>query len=207
MAVLRWYAWGDWWTGERRRLPGGPPDQKMTSRTAARRYAKALLDVASKEADADKAGQELDGFVALLTEQPALDRVLMNPAVPAPRKRAAVAELVRVARVSPVVGKLLVLLAERDRLALVPDMAVAYRDMLMEQQNVVRAEVTSASPLPAAKTQAIEERLAAITGKRVSMVATVDPAIVGGVIARVGSTVYDASLATQLKKIRERLTT
>ena len=84
---------------------------------------------------------------------------------------------------------------------------VAYRDMLMEQQNVVRAEVTSASPLPAAKTQAIEERLAAITGKRVSMVATVDPAIVGGVIARVGSTVYDASLATQLKKIRERLTT
>ena len=111
------------------------------------------------------------------------------------------------ARVSTVVGKLLVLLAERDRLALVRDIAVAYREMLMEQQNVVRAEVTSASPLPAAKTQAIEERLAAITGKRVSMVATVDPAIVGGVIARVGSTVYDASLATQLKKIRERLTT
>ena len=81
------------------------------------------------------------------------------------------------------------------------------RILLVGQQNVVRAEVTSASPLPPAKTQAIEKRLAAITGKSVSMVATVDPAIVGGVIARVGSTVYDASLATQLKKIRERLTT
>src|SRR5207247_67204 len=84
-----------------------------------------------------------------------------------------------------VVGKLLVLLAERDRLALLPDLAAAYRDMLMERQNVVRAEVTSASPLPAAKTQAIESRLAAVTGKRVSVVAAGDPASVGGVIARV----------------------
>src|SRR5260370_835965 len=123
----------------------------MTSRTAARRYAKALLDVALKEADVDKVGEELDAFVALLHQQPPLHRVLMSPAVPAPRKRAAVAELTKAAGLSPVVAKLLALLAEGDRLTLLNDLAAAYRDMLMERQNVVRAEVTSASPLAAAR--------------------------------------------------------
>jgi F-type H+-transporting ATPase subunit delta len=182
----------------------------MTSRTAAARYARALLDVASQETprtDIEKVGQELDSFVALLRQQPALDRVLMNPAVPAARKRAAMVELTRLAGFSPVVSKLFVLLAERGRLVLLNDLAAAYRDMLMDRQNVVRAEVTSALALPAAKIQAIEQALAAVTGKRVSMVTKVDKDIIGGLVARVGSTVYDASIATQLRKIRERLTT
>ena len=71
----------------------------------------------------------------------------------------------------------------------------------------MRAEVTSAEPLSDDRIQAIEQRLAAVTGKRVSMTTKVDKDIIGGVVARVGSTVYDASIATQLKKIRERLTT
>ncbi len=79
--------------------------------------------------------------------------------------------------------------------------------MLADRQNVVRAEVTSAEPLSHDRVQAIEQRLAAVTGKRVSMTTKVDKDIIGGVVARVGSTVYDASIATQLKKIRERLTT
>ena len=72
---------------------------------------------------------------------------------------------------------------------------------------MVHAEVTSAEPLTGDRIQAIEQRLATVTGKRVSMTTRVDHEIIGGVIARVGSTVYDASIATQLKKIRERLTT
>jgi F-type H+-transporting ATPase subunit delta len=180
----------------------------MTSRTAAARYARALLDVASKEsADLDQVGQELDDFLRLLKQHSALDRVMMNPAVPAPRKHAAMVELSRLAGLSPVVAKLLALLAEHDRLMLLDDLAVAYRDMLMDRQNVVRAEITSSVPLPVEKARAIEEKLAAVTGKRVSMVAKVNTDILGGVVARVGGTVYDASIATQLRKIRERLTT
>ena len=72
---------------------------------------------------------------------------------------------------------------------------------------MVRAEVTSAEPLSNDRMQAIEQRLATLTGKRVSMKTKVDKEIIGGVVARVGGTVYDASIATQLKKIRERLTT
>jgi len=182
----------------------------MTSRTAATRYAKALMEVASKEAPQggiERIAEELDAFIALVRQNPALERVLTNPAVPAPRKRAAVAELTRLGGASPIVSKLLALLAERDRLSLLNDLGVIYRDLLMARQNVVRAEVTTATPLAAEKTQAIEKGLAAITGKRVSMVTKVDKDIVGGVVARVGSTVYDASIATQLKKIRDRLAT
>lgn len=180
----------------------------MTSRTAAARYARALLDVAIKESvDLDTIAKELDEFLNLFKQQPALQRVLMNPAVPAPRKKAAVAEIVKLARPSAIVGKLLVLLAEGDRLVLFPDLVNAYHEMLMERQNVVRAEITSAEPLAKDRVDEIQKRLATLTGKRVTMAAKVDKDILGGMIARVGSTVYDASLATQLKKIRERLTT
>ncbi len=180
----------------------------MTTRTAAIRYARALLDVATKEgANLDAVGNDLDGFVALLKQQPILERVLLNPAVPAPRKKAAVAEIVKRVAPATIVGKLLVLLAEGDRLLLLPELAAAYREMLMERQNVVRAEIVSAEPLSADRVAAIEKSLAAVTGKRVTMSAKVDRDILGGVVARVGSTVYDASLAMQLKKIRERLTT
>jgi F-type H+-transporting ATPase subunit delta len=178
----------------------------MTQRTAATRYARALLDVAVKEADPETVGRELDDFIVLVHQHQALDRLLLNPAVPASRKRATMVELTGRAGVSPVVSKLLVLLAERDRLVLLNDLAAAYRDMLMDRQQVVRAEVTSAAPLGPEKTRAIEARLAALSGKRVLMVTKVDKDILGGVVARVGSTVYDASIATQLKKIRERLT-
>ena len=180
----------------------------MTSRTAAARYARALLDVATKEsADLDKIAADLDEFAGLLKQQPALARALLNPAVPAPRKKAAVGEIVKMARPAVPVGKLLVLLAENDRLILLPDLVNAYHEMLMDRQNVVRAEVISAEPLTSDRADAIEQRIATVTGKRVRMVTKVDKALLGGVVARVGSTVYDASLATQLRKIRERLTT
>jgi F-type H+-transporting ATPase subunit delta len=180
----------------------------MTTRTAATRYARALLDVAIKESvDLDGVAADLDAFLALFEREPALKRVLMNPAIPAPRKKAAVAEIVKLAMPSAVVGKLLVLLAEGDRLILLPDLCGAYHEMLLERQNVVRAEITSAEPLAKERVDAIEKRLAAITGKRVTMAARVDQDLLGGMVARVGSTVYDASIVTQLKKIRERLTT
>jgi F-type H+-transporting ATPase subunit delta len=180
----------------------------MTSRTAAGRYARALLDVAIKEGtDLDKIGRELDEFLAFFTHQTTLERLMLNPAVPAPRKRAAMEQITAQAGLTPVVAKLLVMLADRDRLALLRDVAAIYHDALADRQNVVRAEVTSAEPLPPDRIQTIERQLAALTGKRVTMNTKVDPAVIGGVVARVGSTVYDASVATQLKKIRDRLTT
>jgi F-type H+-transporting ATPase subunit delta len=180
----------------------------MTSRTAAARYARALLEVATKEsADIDMIARELDEFSAFFTQQPAFAGLMLNPAVPAPRKRAAMEQITKISGLTPIVSKLMILLADRDRLSLLEEVSATYRDFLADRQNVVHAEVTSAEPLSNERIQAIERRLATMTGKRVSMTTKVDTDIIGGVVARVGSTVYDASIATQLRKIRERLTT
>ncbi len=164
------------------------------------------MDVAVKEQeDLTTVEGELGTFAELFS-QPAIAKVMLNPAVPAPRKRTAMAEAVRHAGLRPVVGKLLVLLAERDRLVLLPDLLAAFRDRLMAHQRIVRAEVTTAAPLPPERISDIEKALAAVTGRTVSLSTRVDPGVIGGLVARVGSTVYDASLATQLQKMRQRLT-
>ena len=179
----------------------------MTNRTAAIRYARALLDVVVKEqADPQAAESELATFVGLFKEHPTLEKVLLNPAVPVPRKRAAVVELVKTLQMSSVVGKLLVLLAERDRLGLLPDLLDAYRERLLDLQKVVRAELTTSEPLDPDREERVKQMLAEVTGRTVRMTTHVDPSLIGGLVARVGGTVYDASVATQLQKMKDRLT-
>jgi len=178
----------------------------MTSKAAANRYARALFDVAlAEKADLERIDQELTGVLALLEREPLLNKVLLNPAVPVPRKRAAMLELTARAKTTPIVAKLLALLAERDRLILLPELMASYRERLNDYRHVVRAEVTTAAPLAADKAEAIERRLALVTGRRVLVQTKVDPSIIGGIVARVGSIVYDASVTHQLEKMKARL--
>jgi len=178
----------------------------VTNKTAALRYARALLDVAVKEhADLEQIDADLSDFVALFEQHPALAKVLLNPAVPTPRKRAAVADLLARATFSPILSKLILLLAERDRLVLLPDLLASYRDRLMDYRHVVRAEVTTAAPIDAARVQQIQSGLAIATGRTVTVATRTDPTIIGGLVARVGSTVYDASVVRQLERMKERL--
>jgi len=188
----------------------------VTNRTAANRYARALLDVVVKENDrgagaggANEALQQIEQqlaeFTDLFARYPTLEKVLLTPAVPAPRKRAAVVELTDRAKLLPVLGKLLVLLAERDRLVLLPDLLVSYRERLLDYRKVVRAEVTTAAPLGSDRAQAIERSLARVTGRTVTLATRVDASLIGGVVARIGSTVYDGSVTRQLQKMKERL--
>ncbi len=178
----------------------------MTNKTAATRYARALLDVAVQEkANPELIEQELAAFVDLFSRYPLLARVLLNPAVPVQRKRAVVVELTRRATTSTTLAKLLALLADRDRLVLLPDLLAAYRDRLLDYRRVVRAEVTTAAPLASDRVRAIERSLAELTGRTVMLDARIDPAIIGGVVARIGSTVYDGSVTRQLQRMKERL--
>jgi F-type H+-transporting ATPase subunit delta len=179
----------------------------MTNKTAALRYARALLEVGIKEqADLERLDRDLAAFVGLLSDHPTLAKVLLNPAVPVPRKRAAVVELTTRMQPAAIVGKLLVLLAERDRLVLLPDLLASYRDRLLAHRNVVRAELTTATPLDGSRAAAIEQQLARATGRTVTLQTRTDPAIIGGVVARIGSTVYDGSVTRQLERMKERLT-
>ena len=178
----------------------------MTAKTAANRYARALFEVGVKEqADLQAIEQQLGAFVDLVRQHAMLENVLLNPAVPAPRKRATVAALVMGAGLLSMVEKLLVLLGERDRLVLLPDLLAAYRDRLIDHQHVVRADVATASPLAPDRANAIERSLARVTGRTVRLSTRVEPALIGGIVARVGGTVYDASISAQLQKMRQRL--
>jgi F-type H+-transporting ATPase subunit delta len=178
----------------------------MTGRAVATRYARALFDVTLKEGDLQDVSGDLNGFAELVGSNDALARVLSNPAIPVQKKRAVVnALLARAGALSPIVAKLLVLLADRDRLVLLPEIVRAYDNRLMEHAQVVRADLVSAVALPSERLQALQEGLARATGRRVQMENRVDPSILGGVVARVGSTIYDGSVTTQLAKLKQQL--
>src|SRR3954470_5754247 len=123
----------------------------MTSGAAAGRYARALFDVVLKEAPGDLEAVEpqVEGLSALFTGNAALASVMGNPAVPVTKKTAvAKALLDRSGALAPQVSKLVLLLAGRDRLALLPHILRLYRDRLMDHQHVIRGEVTTAIALP-----------------------------------------------------------
>jgi F-type H+-transporting ATPase subunit delta len=178
----------------------------MTSRAAAARYARALFDVVRVEGSVEQALGEIGQFADLVSTNDQLAGVFANPAIPAARKRAVVeALLARADGMSAPVRKLILLLADRDRLVLLPEVAAAYRDRLMQHQNIVRGEVTTAVALSADDVASLERSLATATGRRVVLTARVDPGIIGGAVTRLGSTVYDGSVTTQLQKLKEAL--
>ena len=177
----------------------------MTTRTSATRYARALLDVSLEESTADQAAQDLQQVSELVQQFPELQRAFNNPAIPAARKRSLVEALLPKLSPSAPVGKLLLLLAERDRLGLLVDIAAVYQEKIEELHRVVRAEVTTAEPIAPELVAVIQERLARTTGRTVKLSTKVDPSIIGGIRTRIGSTVYDGSIATQLESFKQKL--
>jgi F-type H+-transporting ATPase subunit delta len=177
----------------------------MSNRASALRYARALFDVVLKESDPDQAEHDLADFTTLFEQHDDLHRALVNPAVPVTAKKTVVTQLIDRVTLRGPVAKLLGLLAERDRLELLPEILTAYRERLMEHHHVVHAEIVTAMPIDDDRLAALQRQLAGATGRTVTMTTRVDPSLVGGVVAKIGTTVYDGSVATQLAKMRERL--
>ena len=177
----------------------------MSARASANRYARALLDIAIDQSATDSVAEDLDSFAALVDAHVELHRVLFNPAIPVPSKSGLIEALAQRAGITELVRNLLVMLAERNRLALLTEVGEAYRQHLREYEGVVQAELTTATPIDEAQMGSVRNRLAAATGRRVTITANTDTTLVGGVVARVDSTVYYGSLVTQLAKMKARL--
>lgn len=176
------------------------------NRAVAARYARALFEVAVAEADPRAVERDLTSLVALFEENPVLRKALWNPAVPSARKVAAIGDIAQRGRLAAPLAKLLKLMAERDYLSLLPHLLKAYRRRLMDHLGIVQAEVTTAVPLRPEEMQALERELARATGKQVTMTAQVNAGIIGGVVTRLDSTVYDGSVVRQLERIRQKMT-
>jgi F-type H+-transporting ATPase subunit delta len=177
----------------------------MASRASARRYARALFDVVSKSGDVDTALAELKALAGAIAGHVDLRRALTSPGVPLGVKQNVMGQVIALQPVSRVVARLVTLIVENDDVDEMPDIVEAFEQRVLDLHHVVRAEITSAVPLSADKVQAIEAALADASGARVVITPRVDPDILGGVVAKVGSRVYDGSVARHLARIRTRL--
>ena len=179
----------------------------MTSQAIARRYAAALFDVAEKSGTGDQVGRDLAELTELVTTHEDLGRLLASPAIPANVKANVVAAVIDAAGgMADEARRVVMMLAERDRLALMGQLADAFGERVREARQIARADVVTATPLSAEARTALAASLGRVTGKTITIHEQVDPAIVGGVVARVGSTVYDGSLTRQLERLRQKLT-
>ena len=178
----------------------------MTYRAIARRYAGALYDVALKEGHLDRIGEELRALRDLAAGNKQLKTLFESALVAPKKKRAFVEDMVRaIDGLSGEVRRLLLLLADRDRLHLLDEITELYGERLMQHHKVVRAEVTTAIPLNDAARTALTSALSRATDSRVELTEHVDPEMIGGVTAKVGSLVFDASVTTQLERLRQQL--
>ena len=177
----------------------------MSHKLSAKRYARALFDVALQEGDVAQVDRELTTFVQVIREHAQELESAVTEFVPDTARRAVAEAIVDKLGLNSHVRKLAGVLAEGARFYLLPLVAEAFRERLLAHQNIVRADVTSAVPLTAENTKALEESLARATGKKVELSLAVDKELIGGLVARIGSTVYDGSVRTQLGKIRQTL--
>lgn len=172
-------------------------------RALARRYARALVSVATERSldSAVALRDELRAFASLLARTSELRATLLQPTLrPVPRRRI-VAALAKQARASELLSRLLLLLADRGRLSILPALAEVYAEQLNAERGVVTAQAVSASPLAAAERQA----LAAALGKTAEVESQVDPAVLGGLLVRVGGKTYDGTVRTRLAVLRRQL--
>jgi F-type H+-transporting ATPase subunit delta len=178
----------------------------MTPQAVARRYAHALFDVATRAGKVDRIGTDLTAFQALVSGNSDLAKVFASPGIPAKNKRAIVDDLVaKAGDLTGEVARLLGMLADRDRLAMLDGVAAEYNAEAMRAARRVSAEVVSAVPLDSARVSALADALGRATGLQVTLTQRVDPKMVGGVVAKVGSLVFDGSVTRQLARMRDRL--
>jgi F-type H+-transporting ATPase subunit delta len=174
----------------------------------AHRYARALADIVMEPGSPLKpedAVAQVKSVEALLDESPELRVALLTPAIPTSRKRAVMGKLLERTGASPLIRNFVYVVIDHRRIGVIGEIREALELELDARQGVVRAEVTSAEPLNAPLSAGLESRLSSLTGKRMRLRFDVDPSLVGGVIARIGSTVYDGSVRGELQQLGKKL--
>lgn len=171
----------------------------------ARRYAKALFELATEAGSLDTIVTEVARLADAFTSNAELGRALDNPLVALEAKRGILRELADAARVSPTVKQTLLLLGDRRRTSALPAVARALAELADRRKGVVRAEVTSAVNLPDAYYERLKLQLERVTGKKITIDRRIDPTILGGVIARIGDRIFDGSLQSRLSEVRQHL--
>lgn len=170
-------------------------------------YAQALMSLAKSQNLTDRFGEDVGGILALLKGSDDLQSFLENPIVPADSKKAVLKQVIGGDdQVHPYVRNFLLVLVDQRRIAFLSSILKQFQALLRELNQTVLAEVTSAVDLNEGQQQAVRDRVLSMTGARqVELETRIDPALIGGVIIKVGSQIIDASLRGQLRRISLKL--
>lgn len=176
----------------------------MSNVPVARRYARALLDASGP--DADKVLEQLENITAYFDAQPVFFVTISSPALSLSQRKTLVDAVINNAPgIQPMVANLMKLLTDRNRFDSLPFIARQFRDMVDSRMGRVRGSVTSAAKLGDAEVAAIKKQLESLTQRSVVLETKVDAALIGGVVAQVGSHMYDGSLRSQLAELGRTL--
>jgi F-type H+-transporting ATPase subunit delta len=170
-----------------------------------RRYARALLEVAVPNGTADEVADELEHLSEALSVSEDLRNVLFNPAFDHKQRHLVVNELGRALGLGPTVHSLARLLVDRDRFKQLDGIADSYRELADEHAGRARASVRTAAPLPPEVSTRLELALSKAISRKVSIEVGVDPSLLGGAVAQVGSLLFDGSVKTELEDLRRTL--
>jgi F-type H+-transporting ATPase subunit delta len=177
----------------------------MIMGSIARRYARALFSLAVEMDRVEPWSDALQSLKAVVDASPDLRDVLSNPVYSKEHRRAIVEQLAAALRLDAEPANLLFLLGDRGRLGQLASVVDSFRDRADEQLGRLRARVTSAVALDLPTAQAMADRLSQATRAKVLLERSVDPTLLGGVVAQVGNLVYDGSVRTQLEDLRRTL--
>ena len=171
----------------------------------ARRYAKALINLAEKKNDLDNAGKNLNAITEVYKENSELRQVLSDTKVSSRVKLEILKDVLNEIKASKLVDKFSRYLLAKRRIDFLPDIERAFNLLLQEKLGRIEADVTVAYELPKETVKNLVDAISGYSGKEVEVNVTIDPSIIGGVITRIGSTVIDGSIQTHLNQIRQSI--
>jgi len=177
----------------------------LISSTIAKRYARAFFEIAGEEKRYEEYYRELGRFSAVLRENKSLEEFLANPIFAQPDKKAVVESVLEKIRISPLTANFLKLLADKRRIEILPDIEHCYRELMDNALKKARVTVKTALPLSGELSRRLQSGLEELTGKEVEMTVLEEPSLIGGIVVRVGDTLYDGSIRAQLNNIRNLL--
>jgi F-type H+-transporting ATPase subunit delta len=177
----------------------------LSVQAVARRYAVALADVVVSRGEAQEVRDELSAWDGLMRSNAQLLEVFRHPTIPYEQKQKVLDELISRTRPRPTTANFLRVLLQNHRLAELSEITTQFAQELDRRAGVVSAQVTTARPIAADAQEALRVRLAGLTGSKVRLQFAVDDELIGGVVTRIGSTLYDGSVRGQLQQIKQRM--
>ena len=177
----------------------------MSLQTVARRYGTALADVAIERREEREVQNEVDQWAKMIEAHAQLKEVFANPTIIYDHKRKVLEDLIARTRVRETTASFLRVLLRNQRLSQLRDVAERYGQVLDERGGVVAAHVTTARPIPEELQNTLHDTLASATGRKVRLSFATDETIIGGLVARIGSTIFDGSVQSQLDRLANEM--